>query len=208
MTISEVTDESISIISKSNAYGVGLDVEVSPNTQYHISGSSGNIGRIMVGLYDKDGNFLKIMGGVDNFTFTTPENARWAVLALAPTASIEGSVGSLITFSEIQFERGSAKTEYECGNGTEKVCIYADAPLRKAGDCADYVDFETQQLVRRTSEDGLGILDAPIIEPVEAKALTTRKSKNIYIGVSNNVKGDIELTYYRDIGKKLAELSA
>ena len=208
VTISEVTDESISIVSQSNAYGVGLDVEICPNTEYHISGNSGNIGRIMVGLYDKDGNFLKTLGGIDNFTFTTPENAKWAVLALTATATTEGSVGSPITFSEIQLERGSTKTEYECGNGTEKVCIYADAPLRKAGDCADYVDFETQQLVRHTSEDGLGILDAPTIEPVEAKALTTRKSKNIYISVSNNVKGDIELTYYQDIGKKFAELTA
>ena len=113
VTISEVTDESISIVSQSNAYGVGLDVEICPNTEYHISGNSGNIGRIMVGLYDKNGNFLKTTGGTNNFTFTTPENAKWAVVALTATGTIEGSVGSLITFSEIQLEEGSTATAYE-----------------------------------------------------------------------------------------------
>ena len=104
VTISEVTDESISIISTSNAYGVGLDVEVSPNTKYHVSANSGGIGRMMVGLYDKDGKFLKTMNQVDDFTFTTPKNAKWAVLALTATANVEGSVGSLITFTDVLVE--------------------------------------------------------------------------------------------------------
>ena len=104
VTISEVTDESISIVSQSNAYGVGIDFKVKPNTNYHVSGNSGNIGRIMVGLYDKDGNFLKTLNQIDNFTFTTPENAKWAVLALTATATIEGSVGSPITFSNVSID--------------------------------------------------------------------------------------------------------
>ena len=86
VTISKVADESISLKSTASAYGVGLDVEICPNTEYHISGNSGNIGRIAVGLYDKDGNFLKTFITFNDFTFTT--------LALTLLLIVYGSGGN------------------------------------------------------------------------------------------------------------------
>ena len=87
---------------------------------------------------------------------------------------------------------------------------------RQVGDYADYVDFANQRIVRHIEvlddagtgmvEESLGLLETPAFEPVEVPPLTVPESEIVQISTNTEIKGDIEITYYQDISKKLAEL--
>lgn len=101
VTIDEITESSISITSRQNAYGVGIDFKVKPNTNYRISGNPSNTaGRIFAAFYDKDGNWLSYTRVT---TFTTPANARWVVVTLA-IALASGSTVESSTFSNVSID--------------------------------------------------------------------------------------------------------
>lgn len=56
--------------------------------------------------------------------------------------------GGNATISNIQIEEGEVATEYEPYVEPVTTNIYLDEPLRKVGDYADYIDFESGKVVR------------------------------------------------------------
>lgn len=106
----------------------------------------------------------------------------------------------------------------ENGALLKSVHIYLDEPLRKTAQTADYLDFAAGQVVRRVEVlDGsgklpiaqsLGVRTEPLIEKIAPDAVMLPEKNKLQIAAGTRVSADIELTYYRDIGKKLAELSA
>lgn len=106
----------------------------------------------------------------------------------------------------------------ENGALLKSVHIYLDEPLRKTAQTADYLDFAAGQVVRRVEVlDGsgklpiaqsLGVRTEPLIEKIAPDAVMLPEKNKLQIAAGTRVSADIELTYYQDIGKKLAELSA
>lgn len=106
----------------------------------------------------------------------------------------------------------------ENGALLKRVHIYLDEPLRKTAQTADYLDFAAGQVVRRVEVlDGsgklpiaqsLGVRAEPLIEKIAPDAVMLPEKNKLQIAAGTKVSADIELTYYQDIGKKLAELSA
>ena len=82
----------------------------------------------------------------------------------------------------IQIEKGSTATSYEPYKGETKH-IYLDAPLRKIGDYADYIDYKNQKVFRqievlddtgtKTIVESLGTLATPIEESIYLPPLST-----------------------------------
>ena len=205
------------------------------------------------------------------------------------------SVGDLITDDT---DANYGKYDISFASNNIMYHIYLNEPLCKIGDCADYIDFENQQVVRNVQrivptisdeialysynytngiafrnvlkEGGtriiglcthsskvyntgsmgvvwcgansnttiywIGVLDllglttvdefkewmttqicrfevickriTPVYEPVKIAKLTISERNIAHIGTSTEIPGTIELTYYQDINKKLAELQS
>ena len=106
----------------------------------------------------------------------------------------------------------------ENGALLKRIHIYLDEPLRKTAQTADYLDFAAGQVVRRVEVlDGsgklpiaqsFGVRAEPLVEKIVPDAVILPEKNKLQIAAGTTVSADIELTYYRDIGKKLAELSA
>ena len=120
---------------------------------------------------------------------------------------------------KIQLEIADTATEYEPYNGEETKHIYLDEPLRKVGDYADYVGFENQKVIRqievldstgaKTIDESLGLLDTPTEEIITIPELTTPISSVANVSTFTTIKpSNVELTYYQDINKKIAEMQA
>ena len=60
-----------------------------------------------------------------------------------------------IEITNLQFERGTTPTNYEPYTEPITTNIYLDKPLRKMGDCADYIDFKNQKVFRNIIEGTL-----------------------------------------------------
>ena len=95
------------ISNKSSGYGVAFPVEAKPNTSYYLTGVNGYVA---VGFYDKDGNFIKYFAYVEDgaSSFLTPANCAFITVCLAPT-----SINTIVEYSNVQLEVGTAATEYE-----------------------------------------------------------------------------------------------
>ena len=101
------TYDSVTIENANVGYGVGFPVRVIGNKQYHIYFKSNNIVEYRIGFYDKNGNFIDYIGYQD--TFTTPQNAYWCNVVIAPSY-----LNTETTFSDIIFcEQSEYKNKYE-----------------------------------------------------------------------------------------------
>ena len=125
------------------------------------------------------------------------------------------SVGDLVT-DEADEHYGKYSVPVVVSNETRH--IYLDEPLRKVGDYADYIDYQNQQMVRMIEvsddsgtlsiEESLKALAKPVYESIELPPVILPESDTVHISTSTEVAGNIELTYYQDINKKLAELQS
>lgn len=110
------------VSSADNAYGVGFNVEIKPNTTYTISCLDTDA-KIRPTFYDKNGKYISY---TTDKTFTTPENAKYIILCCYFSIS-SSQIGTDITkvFDEIQLEAGSEATDYEPYNvsGYQEITI-------------------------------------------------------------------------------------
>lgn len=98
-------------IKNNNVYGVGYVLKVEPETDYTISATSSN-GGINAAFYDASGNFISGLSmNLLNTSFATPVDADIVVLTFYNRN--EGSDAAAATFSNIQFEKGTAVTAWE-----------------------------------------------------------------------------------------------
>ena len=123
---------------------------VDKNKKYVLSGSSGYV-TVYISLYQgstwkkdffsRDGKSVLI-----DFPSYTDIEYDSVLLSAQVYHGGNGTTVNNVTIKP-QLELGSTATSYEPYRGETKH-IYLDAPLRKVGDYADYVDFENQKVVR------------------------------------------------------------
>lgn len=104
-----VTENSIKINTKNNAYGIGFDMPVEGKTVYSYS-STNMTDYAAAAYYDVDGNYLSGTTSLQALKrFTTPENAKWAIIVFyTPTSNAD------ISFGNPMIEKGaSASSEFE-----------------------------------------------------------------------------------------------
>lgn len=93
------TDTTVTLTTLSSGYGVAIPMRCFPNTTYYFkaSASSAN-GRISVGFYDGDGNYISDydMSYNGSNLFTTPANCRVVTLVFLAVANTES-----VTFHDI-----------------------------------------------------------------------------------------------------------
>ena len=99
-------------VNSTTGYGVGFALEIKPETQYAVSCNIiGNGGHVNIAYYDATGNYLtgkSDASDINNTIVTTPKNAAIAVLVFIGSYS-----ETPVTFSNIQFEKGTVVTSYE-----------------------------------------------------------------------------------------------
>lgn len=106
---------------------------------------------------------------------------------------------------------------YEPYSGETKH-IYLNEPLRKVGNYADYIDFKNQKVIRqievlddtgaKTINESLGLLDTPTEEIITIPELTTLISSVVNVSTFTTIQpSNMDLTYYQDINKVIANLT-
>lgn len=106
----------------------------------------------------------------------------------------------------IQFEQGENATEFETPIA-RVYDMYISEPLRKYNEYADYLDFQSQKVVRwleiandtdpANMSERFNVLETPIEESVELPIIEFKESMNRFMNVSDtSLSPDIEITYY------------
>ena len=104
-----VTNNSVFIRGKNNAYGVGFPVPVKANTTYTFSGVASANPYCGIGYYDAQWNYLSANNGqAQTLTFTTPADCAYSVIIIRSTDTTNGT-----TWTNLQLELGSTATAYE-----------------------------------------------------------------------------------------------
>lgn len=98
--------------SSTGHYGVAIAFELTPNSKYTISCNIGGaLGRVGITSYTKDGTATYIYASdysaTATYTFTVPSSSKWVVFSF-----IAQPKTGVATFSRIQLEEGSTKTDY------------------------------------------------------------------------------------------------
>ena len=218
---SEITDK------KYTASGY-IPVDLTVNNNYHISGLPSTISNY-IAAYNENKEFLGRTGGsavteriltTKAFTSGTAQGTgdiAYLRICVFVTSTTSGTIDD-IDDCKIQLEKGSTATEYEPYSGETKH-IYLDEPLGKVGDYADYIDYGNQKVIRqvevldstgaKTIDESLGVLDTPTEESITIPELTTPISSVANVSTFTTIKpSNMEVTYYQDINKKIAELQA
>ena len=93
-------------------------------------------------------------------TVTVPEDGKY-LLRLQPNEGQSGKANTDVRFKNIQIEDGANMTEYEDYNEISYNVIYLDEPLMRVGEHADYIDFQSNKLVRIIDKKLLRVKDVP-----------------------------------------------
>lgn len=138
---------------KSNAAWSRTDyIEIEPNTTYTIYFDD-IVAAAAAGLCIYDGNKNVLVGYSTNFlktnthNITTPENAKYLIMSISRTGSVTSKLAIYKqdgTYENVPYTSTTAT-------------VYLDEPLRKIGNYADYIDSETQTVVRNV---GYVVLDS------------------------------------------------
>lgn len=107
-----ITDNSISLNTKSQGYGIGLSVKIVPGVSYVVSkyGNDRNA-RISIITTKKDGTVSRF--SVERNNFTAQEGEEWAIIIFRPIST------NLVTYQNPQLELGSTPTAYEPYQGND-----------------------------------------------------------------------------------------
>ena len=219
---SEVTNKDCSV----SGY---IPVDFNVNTNYLISGLPTTISTF-IAAYNINKEFLGRMQSLrtpkklitsDVFINGTPQATGdvvyLRVLCYANNPAVE-TVDD-IDGCKIQLEIGDTATEYEPYNSGETKHIYLDEPLRKVGASADYIDYGNHKVIRqvevldstgtKTIDESIGLLDTPTEEIITIPELITPISSVANVSIHTTIQpSNIDLTYYQDINKKIAEMQA
>ena len=98
---------SVTVTNTAGGYGIGFDLEVIPGCAYTFSYAEPY--EIRTAFYQADGTYISnsiVTGGVN--TCTAPYNAKWMVVFCVPQSS-----NTEYTYTNLQVEAGSTKTDYE-----------------------------------------------------------------------------------------------
>lgn len=97
------------------------------------------------------------------------------------------------TFSQknitYQLEYGTTATPYEPGHEPITTNIYLDEPLRKVGDYADYIDFESRKLVRKIYHEFLDTVTTVSSDSTTYKRFLTDISKKPFLSNISEYSG-------------------
>lgn len=127
------------------------------------------------------------------------------------------SVGDLITDESSEYY---GKYKIVLSGCDQEIPIYLNAPLRQKGSVCDYIDFESQQVVRnievvddtgtKTIDESFSVLSTPTSETLTLGSLTILSgSAQVTISISSTVApSEFDLTYFQDINKVIAELKS
>lgn len=107
-----ITDNSISLKTKNQGYGIGLSVKIVPGVSY-VVGKYGNDrnARISTITTKKDGTVSRF--SVERNNFTAQEGEEWAIIIFRPISN------DLVTYQNPQLELGSTPTPYEPYQGND-----------------------------------------------------------------------------------------
>lgn len=169
-----------------------------------------------------DGTYLVVYyaGTVVANTWYYPESSRTITDSNKIVQNIVWTYGTGATSTwvkDIIITKDLTATEYEPYSGETKH-IYLDEPLRKVGDYADYVDFQSQKTIRQvevlddtgttTIDESFGILATPTEESIIAPELGVSTSVITNILADTAISPSIfYLTYYQDINKVITNLT-
>ena len=122
-----------------------------------------------------------------------------------------------VKYWDIQLEENNTATEYQ-QYMLQEYDIYADEPLRKVGDTADYIDYSGGQIVRNVEvidntgtkpiSESYTALAEPVYTSISLPSVILPQSLMSSIEVQTSIKGDFKIKYYQDINKKLKELQS
>lgn len=169
-------------------------------------------------------DYIEIPSQAATLTITNTGNAMWGAFYGASKQFVAGLIGYKqpkiipenakylrITIAKafldtMQVEEGSTATEYEAYIEPVTTNIYLDEPLRKKDNCADYLDYANQKVVRKVEvtddtgtlpiEQSLQPLPVPTEEDITLPDIAVSDGTDI-VDVTTTVKpSNMELEYY------------
>lgn len=225
----EVTEETFGGKECMKVYGIALGIikkyptVFKENTQYTISFDhydvpyNNNVGMIITAKYSDETSEKVFTSGTTGGVWKTHSWTSAAGKTISYLSYSYGTGAAYTYISNWQIEEGTSVTAYEPYT-SETYHIYLDEPLRKVGDYADYIDYQNQQVVRmvevhddtgtKTIEESLGGLNEATTEAVTMPQLTIPEIDTAVIECDTAVESNMEVTYYQDINKIIAELKA
>ena len=152
VTVSNYSDDSMTVTTTSNGYGVGFPIRVLPNTQYDISWVQSSKSMIGLGFYENDGTFISYSRTslTGELAITTPNNCFIMTIVLRPDG-----VGSTGIYTNVQLELGDTATTYE--PYTENtlslpISTYFPTGMKSAGNVYD-------ELTKTQAKQRIGVVD-------------------------------------------------
>ena len=93
--------------SAGGGYGIAFPISVKPSTDYAVSFNNVSNGKISIGYYDENWEYLSAKDGVaPPYTFQTPENCKYASIVIVSDSS------GTVEVNNVQIEEGSAATSF------------------------------------------------------------------------------------------------
>lgn len=128
--IYSITDNNVVVNTSSGGYGVSFPMILEKNTTYTLSSTISPLGNYLlrISFYEEDGTYISNQTSVSQeqfITFTTPNNAYYTLLHLAPPPNID------TTYSNIQLEEGTKANSYS---------PYGQTPIKMRG-IGTYEDY-------------------------------------------------------------------
>ena len=170
-----IGDNSLTVESKANGYGIGFEAKLTVGQQYTLSwvGTNAFVG---ISFYDGDGLPLSyVTSGVSPKTFTVPESTANAIIILrGDAANVTGK------FSNVQLEEGQTATAYSPYSNICPISGWTGANVYHSG--ADTSDATTYSITF-PSEAGTvygGTVDVTTGKLTVDRAMVDLGAKNWY----------------------------
>ena len=177
-----IGDNSLTVTSKANGYGVGFECKLTAGQKYTLSWVGTNV-YVGIAFYDGDGAQLSyVTSGASPKTFTVPESTANAIIVLrGDNANVTGE------FSNVQLEEGQTATAYSPYANICPISGWTGANVTRTGknlfdpttfsSRSNYYDVNDDGSVKIKASDSSGWNSVPIIS---LKAGTYTVSINDY----------------------------
>ena len=122
-----IGDNSLTVKSKANGYGVGFECKLTAGQKYTLSWVGTNV-YVGIAFYDGDGASLSyVTSGASPKTFTVPESTANAIIVLrGDNANVTGE------FSNVQLEEGQTATAYSPYSNICPITGYDNVTLKQS----------------------------------------------------------------------------
>ena len=181
MSSCSVSNNSITVNTSANAYGLGVPVKTEANKTYKLSytiSASANQS-VRVGFYSSDGTWLSQISsiGTNNYVdITTPNNCDFMVIVFTPPQNTE------TTYSNIMLEKGNQATTYKEYKSASYPISLEDKELCKIGTYQDKIG--------KSSGKNLLDLNRTLGQPSDTTASNTTKRLFNYNEVVKGISGN------------------